>query len=83
MGVYRNYQRPLEGPSIVIYLRFARIALGQWDVIHPVKSAEPIATITGRRGHLLATIAVGHTLGREELACLLDFIEDRERKRAA
>jgi hypothetical protein len=71
---------PREWPFIMLYLRFAHVALNQWDVIESVKSAKPITSVNRRRnGQCSATIKADHVLNREELACLLDFMSERER----
>ena len=71
---------PREGPFIMLYLRFARVALNQWDVITPVKSTKPIARVKQRRnGQCSAIVAPDHALNREELAALSCFMQERER----
>jgi hypothetical protein len=63
----------------MLYLRFAHVALNQWDVLAPVQSAKPIARVKQRHnGPCSATITAGHTLNREELAALTDFMQQRE-----
>jgi len=60
------------------YFRFSHVCGGAWEVFAPSESTKPIATITRRRGKCLATITPDHTLNRAELACLLDFMSERE-----
>lgn len=57
---------------------FRHVSRNTWEVSTPTTS-KPIATITRRRGQHSAIIAADHALNREELACLLDFMSERER----
>ena len=62
----------------MLYLRFSPVALDQWDVLEPVKSAKPIATTTRRNGQLSATITADHTIKSEELSILSVFMREHE-----
>ena len=74
---------PREWPFIMLYLRFAHVALGQWDVLMPVQSAKPIARVKQcHNGPCSATTTADHVLNREELAGLLDFMTEREQREA-
>jgi len=68
----------------MLYTRF--LLLGRrrntWEVSAPQTSTKPIATITRRNRQCSAKITADHPLNREELAALLDFMAERERRAA-
>jgi len=81
----------------LVYTRFASLGKGQWAVTgksgsiaevsvrggrRAISPTKPFATITHRRGICSAAITAGHALNCEELACLLDFMAEREQRAA-
>jgi hypothetical protein len=64
----------------MLYTRFLPVSRNIWEVTAPVTSTKPFATITRRRGRCSTTITAGYALNLEELACLLDFVADREKR---
>jgi len=62
---------------IMLYLRFEPVALNQWDVVAPVRSAKPIARVKQRHGQCSVLVTEGHSLNREELSSLSVFMQER------
>jgi hypothetical protein len=63
----------------MLYVREKHVSRNIWELTAPQESTKPFATVTRSRGQCSATTTAGHALNREELACLLDVMQQRER----
>ena len=65
----------MEGFAMT-YMRFSPTGRSKWDVLAPVKSAKPIATVTRRNGR--CSVTTDRALSREELESLSAFMQEHE-----
>ena len=78
--LYLRFKRAVALGSVRISTQTAVATRNKWNLFEHVKSQTvPLATITRTRGKCSAAITEGHTLNREHLACVLAFMQERER----